>query len=119
MQRIKLLVIFIFAAALLAFRFSSSPSVSGQTSLSAPTNVAATDGVYSTKVGLRWDTMRGAALYRIFRNTTDNPGGAADVGTTAANTFFDASAPQGQTFFYWVRAENAGTTSDFSQSDQG
>jgi hypothetical protein len=119
MQRIKLLVIFVFALMLIAFKFSSSTMVSGQTSLLAPTGFAATDGIYSTKVGLRWDPMRGATVYRIFRNTTDNPGGATDIGTTPANTFFDAGAPQGQTFFYWVRAENAVTTSGFSQSNQG
>src|SRR5215203_2160702 len=98
MQRIKLLVIFVFALLVIAFKFSSSPTVSGQTSLLAPTDVKATDGIYSTKIGLRWDTMRGASQYRIFRNTTDNPATAADLGTTAANTFFDLTAPQGQTF---------------------
>src|SRR5215213_6056330 len=96
MQRIKLLVVFVFALAFLAFKFSSSPAVSSQSNLSAPTGVSATDGVYSTKVGLRWDTMRGASQYRIFRNTTDNPAAATDLGTTAANTFFDQTAPQGQ-----------------------
>ena len=119
MQRIKLLVVFIFALAFLAFKFSSVPAVSSQGALSAPTGVAATDGVYSVKVGLRWDTMRGATAYRIFRNTVDDPATATDLGTTPANTFFDVTAPQGQTFFYWVRAENASTTSGFSQADQG
>lgn len=83
----------------MAFKFSSSPTVvSGQVNLSAPTGVKATDGVYSTKVGLIWDTMRGATLYRIFRNTTDDPLTATAIGTTQANTFFDATATQGQTF---------------------
>ena len=80
MQRIKLLVVFIFALVFVAFKFSAvSPTVSGQTSLFAPTAVTATDGIYSTKVGLRWDTMRGASQYRVFRNTTDNPEGATDL----------------------------------------
>src|SRR5688500_16104296 len=105
MQRIKLLVVLVFALAFLAFKFSTSPAVRSQTTLFAPTDVTATDGIYSTKVGLRWDTMRGATRYRIFRNTTDNPAGATDLGTTQANTFFDLTAPQGQTFFYWVRSE--------------
>ncbi|MEP6900860.1 MAG: cytochrome c peroxidase [Actinomycetota bacterium] len=120
MHRIKLFIVFVFALVFAASKFSLSPVVvSGQTSLLAPTDVTATDGIYSTKVGLRWDTMRGATIYRIFRNTTDNPEGATDLGTTQANTFFDANAPQGQTFFYWVRSENANTTSGFSQSEQG
>ena len=119
MQRIKLLVVFIFALLFIAFKFSDSPVVSGQTGLLAPTGVAATDGAYSIKIGLRWDTMRGATLYRIYRNTTDNSATATSIGTTAANTFFDTTAPQGQTVFYWVRSENGAATSGFSQSEQG
>ncbi|HVE58703.1 MAG TPA: cytochrome c peroxidase [Pyrinomonadaceae bacterium] len=119
MQRIKLLVVFAFALVFVAFNFSTSPTVSSQANLSAPTDVTATDGIYSTKVGLRWDTMRGATQYRIFRNTTNDPATAIDLGTTPANTFFDQTAPQGQTFFYWVRSENASTTSGLSQAEQG
>ena len=120
MKRIKLAVVFVFVSSFLVFKFSTvSPTVSGQASLSAPTGVTATDGVYSTKVGLHWDTMRGAASYRIFRNTTNNPATATVVGTTAANTFFDTTAPQGQTFFYWIRSENGSATSSLSQADQG
>ncbi|HEX8116576.1 MAG TPA: cytochrome c peroxidase, partial [Pyrinomonadaceae bacterium] len=40
-------------------------------------------------------------------------------GTTAANSFFDTTAAAGQTFFYWVRAENGSNTSALSQPDQG
>jgi cytochrome c peroxidase len=109
----------IFAHVFLALKFSSSPAVSSQANIAAPTGVSATEGVYSTKVGLRWDTMRGANLYRIFRNTTNDPAGAVDIGATPAASFFDLSAPQGQTFFYWIRAENGPTTSGLSQSEQG
>ncbi len=109
---------FLFSLAIFSHK-QFSPTVIGQSSLAAPTGVTATDGIYSTKIGLRWDTMRGATTYRIFRSTTNNPATATDIGTTQANTFFDTTAPQGQTFFYWVRSENGSTTSDFSQSEQG
>lgn len=87
--------------------------------LNAPTGVSASDNDYSTKVGINWDTIRGATGYRIFRNTTNNSGTAIDVGTTQANYFFDSTAMQGQTYFYWVRAENGPTVSGFSSPDQG
>ena len=120
MKKVKLLIIFVFVIAGLMFKFfTASPTVSGQTGIAAPTGVIATDGAYSTKVGLYWDTMRGATIYRIFRNTTNNSATATSVGTTPANFFFDLTAPQGQTFFYWVRAENGATTSGFSQFEQG
>lgn len=87
--------------------------------LIAPTNVIASDGDYSTKVGLHWDTIRDATTYRIFRSTTNNSATAVDIGTTAANYFFDTEAVQGQNYFYWVRAENATTTSTLGTPDQG
>lgn len=87
--------------------------------LNAPTGVLASDGDYSTKVGILWDTIRGATSYRIFRNTTNNTGTATDVGTTQANYFFDTTGIQGQTYFYWVRAENGANVSGFGTPDQG
>jgi cytochrome c peroxidase len=120
MKRIKLFAILVFLSAGLMFKFFAvSPPVSGQTSLAAPTGVTATDGAYSTKVGLWWDTMKGATIYRIFRNTVNDPNTATEIGTTAANFFFDLTVPQGQIHFYWVRSESGTTVSDFSQTEQG
>ena len=48
----------------------------------APTGLNASDNWYINKVGLRWDAIRGATLYRIFRNPVNNPSTATDVGTT-------------------------------------
>jgi len=120
--KIFIIVLFVFPAVFFFFGKHLEKKVSGQNgggNLSAPTDVTATDGIYSTKVGLRWDTMRGATGYRIFRGINADPANAADVGTTPANSFFDQTAPQGQTFFYWVRSENASGTSSLSQADQG
>ncbi len=122
-NRLKISVVVLFVLPALFFfpnkRFEEK--VFGQTgvNLSAPTDLTASDGVYSTKVGLRWDTMRGTTVYRIFRNTSADSATATDVGTTPANYFFDATAAQGQTFFYWVRSENASGTSGLSQVEQG
>src|SRR5438132_7837025 len=87
--------------------------------LSAPTGVIASDNAYSTKVGINWDTVRGATLYRIFRNTSNDSASAVGVGTTPEGSFFDDTAAPGQVFFYWVRAENGTVVSGFSQPDQG
>ncbi len=104
---------------LAGFALVRSGVVIGQGTLSAPTGVTATDTIYNSKVGLYWDTIRGASTYRIFRNSTNNAATASDIGTTPANTFFDTTAPAGQTFFYWVRAENGSLVSDLSLPDQG
>src|SRR6266446_3579788 len=95
-------------------------TVTGQGStLSTPTNVTASDNSYSTKVGVSWDTVRGATLYRIFRNAVNDAASASVVGTTVEGTFFDPSGAAGQTFFYWVRAENGNVVGSLSAPDQG
>lgn len=92
---------------------------SGSTSLLPPTGVSASNSDYSNKVGINWDTIRGATSYRVFRNVTNSTSTAISVGTTDANYFFDTSAPINQDVFYWVKAENTTSSSDFSASTQG
>lgn len=121
---IKLVVIALFALPVLFFSNKFFPetvvqgSVTG-TSLSVPTNVKATDNQYYNKVGIMWETIRGATTYRIFRGISANSGSATDVGTSVTNYFFDETAAVGQTYFYWVRAENGSTISNMSIPDQG
>ncbi len=124
MLRLKQIVVLLFVLFAVTFYGSrhAAPTVGSQNSadsLAAPTGVTASDGNYADKVGVLWATVRDATSYRIFRSATNNPAAAADVGTTAANYFFDTTAAAGQTYFYFVRAENSGATSDFSQPDQG
>ena len=98
---------------------TGSDSNGQTTSLTAPAEVTASDDSYVTKVGISWNTVRGATLYRIFRNTTNNSATATALGTTPEGTFFDTTATVGQTFFYWVRAENGAIVSPMSAPDQG
>jgi cytochrome c peroxidase len=96
--------------------------VSGQNvvnALSAPVGVIASDNAYSTKVGLTWDAVRGASLYRVFRNPTNDPATAIDLGTTVEGSFFDQTAIAGQTYFFWVRGETGNVVGPLSQAEQG
>jgi len=95
-------------------------TVSSQSgTLAAPTGVTATDNAYSTKVAIEWEAIRGATLYRISRNTVNDPNSAVVLGTTAQGIFFDTTGTASQVFFYWVRAENSSGVSSLSQPDQG
>ncbi|MFT3746453.1 MAG: cytochrome c peroxidase [Pyrinomonadaceae bacterium] len=120
---LKFVVVLAFAAFGLAFLLAEPGThVAGRDidgTIAAPTRVSASDGDYANKIGINWDTIRGANLYRVFRNTTNNSATATDVGTTAANYFFDATPAVSQTYFYWVRAENGSTQSSLSSPDQG
>ena len=120
MRDVKLAVTGVFILAAGFFFLTTSNRAAGQGgSIPTPTGVNATDNIYNNKVGVSWDTIRGATTYRIFRNTTNNFTGALDIGTTPLNFFFDGQAAAGQPFFYWVRAENGATVSLISLSDQG
>jgi len=112
---------FLFAVVFCANDWMTSPvrGVTGGSVIAAPTGVIASDSDYANKVGISWDTIRGATIYRIFRNTINDPGSATDVGTTAKNFFFDPTAVVSQNYFYWVRAENGGSVSEVSAPDQG
>lgn len=117
--KFSILIVFFLIA---FFGFGSSffePKADAQSSLAAPTGVTATTNLYNNKIGIYWDTMRGATSYRIFRNTTNNPATATSLATTQVSFFFDTTAAAGQTFFYWVRSENGATVSNFSQSASG
>ncbi|HLM02099.1 MAG TPA: cytochrome c peroxidase, partial [Pyrinomonadaceae bacterium] len=122
MQKVKLLVVFLFSFFFLA-SFSGkffSPIVTGQTgTIAAPTGVSASDGNYNNKVGINWNASRGATNYRIFRGTTNDSASAVEVGTTPAANFFDLTAVPNQTYFYWIRAENGSASSLLSQPEQG
>ena len=123
MRTIKLAIIgvlLVTAVMVCAHRLFPAFHASGQNSaLTAPTEVSASDNSYVTKVGISWATVRGATLYRIFRNAANDTTTANAVGTTPEGVFFDPTAPAGQPFFYWVRAENGSVVSPFSTPDQG
>lgn len=123
-KRVKLcvLVLFLFAAAFMSGTFLSIESVessAGGAVPEIPTNLTSTDNQYYDRVGLHWDVVRSATLYRVFRNAANDSTSAEDIGTTAKNYFFDATATAGQQYFYWVRAENSNGPGGVSLPDQG
>jgi cytochrome c peroxidase len=119
LKRFTLLLLLLLSVAIVGHRnyFQTVNSQAG--GLSSPTGVVASDGSYSTKVGISWDTIRGATSYQIFRGNTSDPASAISIGSTAAPHFFDATAVINQTHFYWVRAENGPIVSALSTPDTG
>lgn len=86
----------------------------------APTGVAATDGDNCLAVNVSWNASASANDYEVWRNTVDNSGTAASIASgVAATSFDDSTASFGTTYFYWVKACNAGGCSGLSGSDAG
>ena len=92
MRLIKLLLLVFLPLFAGVARLLPMPTVIGQSELSAPTGVIASDGSYTTKVGINWDTVRNATGYQIFRNTTNDSAAAVSLGATVAGAFFDNTA---------------------------
>ena len=86
---------------------------------SIPTDVSATDGTFAGMVLVSWSDAGGASSYQVYRNTTNSSSGASLVGSPSASPFDDTSAVPGSTYWYFVKACNAGGCSDFSSSDSG
>jgi len=116
----KIAVILVVIVAYTLFRFSDLDPIRAQTATpAAPTGLIASNGSYASKIGLNWDPIRGALIYRIFRSQADDPNSAVEIGETPALSFFDADPNQGIPYFYWVRAENGSAVGPMSSSAQG
>ena len=87
--------------------------------ISAPTGVSASDGTYTDKVRVTWDSVTDATGYGIWRNATNDSSSASELGTTSSTNYDDTSASPGTSYYYWVKATNASVTSEFSSSDSG
>ncbi|MGE5355815.1 MAG: hypothetical protein ACM3PT_06200 [Deltaproteobacteria bacterium] len=87
-----------------------------------PSNIYATDGLYSDMVVVSWTGTSGN-FFRIYRNTTNNTSTATALGNwQTAFTYYDYSALTNTIYYYWVKSatdQNGGNSSDFSAYDTG
>ena len=100
------------------------PNASGQNftgyTLRPPTSITASDDAYATHVLVTWGASPTATMYKVYRNTTNDPNSATLIATlNAVMRYEDTSAVRGVTYNYWVKAVNAQWESDFSTTDSG
>ena len=98
---------------------SNDATLTMMTAPSPPTGVSATDGTYCDKVDVSWNSVSGAIVYEIWRNTTNDSGSAGYLADDSASPYDDYSATVDVTYYYWVKAKNSCGTSGFSSSDTG
>ena len=84
-----------------------------------PTGVSATDGTSTDYVRVTWNAASGATSYKVYRNTTNNSGGAGLIDSPSSTSYDDTSAVAGTTYWYWVVAHNSNGDSGFSTPDSG
>lgn len=89
------------------------------TAPSAPANVKASDGIYTNKISITWDTVTNAASYEVWRNTANDSATSSHLGATEELTYDDTTAVADTTYYFWAKAVNAAGTSSFSAAASG
>ncbi len=86
----------------------------------ATTNVLASDGFFTDKVWVTWQTSDGATSYEVYRNMSDTLVGAQKIASNHPNNHYDdITAAPGNLYYYWVKACISSSCSEFSLSDPG
>jgi fibronectin type 3 domain-containing protein len=96
-----------------------STSNSGYRAITAPTGVDATDGTYTDKVRVVWNSATGASSYQIYRNSEDSSSGSTQIGTATTIPYDDTTAVENETYFYFVKGCSAAGCSAYSSSNSG
>ena len=84
-----------------------------------PTGVNATDGMYTDKVRVTWNSVSGADSYRVYRSTSSGGTKTALGSWQSGTSYNDYSPTPGTTYYYWVKARNSYGESDYSSFDTG
>lgn len=84
----------------------------------APTDLVATNGAYADLVRITWATTAETITYEVHRARTVD-GTYSKIGATTSTVFDDTDVAEGETYWYRVRACNAGGCGDFSEADSG
>ncbi|MFA5343635.1 MAG: FG-GAP-like repeat-containing protein [Kiritimatiellia bacterium] len=95
-----------------------SAGVYGGTPPLVPANITAGTNDYRW-VNVAWSSSTGAAMYVVYRNTSNDLAGSVIVAVTNDLTFNDTTADSLRYWYYWVRATNAFGLGEFSDAAYG
>jgi murein DD-endopeptidase MepM/ murein hydrolase activator NlpD len=84
-----------------------------------PTDVAATDGLYSDRVEVSWSEQYGASSYQVYRCQNNSPSSCSSFSTDDRSPFVDSGTISGTTYYYRVKACNTTGCSELSVADSG
>ena len=80
-----------------------------------PTGVQATDGTYTDKVRITWNSVSGASYYRVYRATSLGGSKTPLVSWQSSTSYDDTSATPGTTYYYFVKAATSNSGSNASE----
>ena len=84
-----------------------------------PTGIKATDGTFSDKVRVTFNTVSGATVYRIFRCLTTGQTCGLPIGFPKTGSFDDIKGSEGTVYYYRVRACTPTICGKFSAANTG
>lgn len=96
---------------------TNDPDESGNsgttTKLSAPTGLTAT-AASSSSVELSWDSVNGATTYYVYKSESSSSSTASVIGSTTSTSTTATGLKANTKFYFWVKAVNDTTISDYS-----
>jgi fibronectin type 3 domain-containing protein len=101
--------------------FTLSISLTEITTLSAPTNVSASDNIIN-KVQITWDAVSSATHYQVYKADALLGTKTALSGWQTGTTYDDTTVDAGVTYYYWVKAAESSSgdnASEYSDYDEG
>ncbi len=87
-----------FEAGFVRLRLTERPAV--------PTGISASEGVSEDRVIIAWDDSSPPDGYTIYQSESDAFSTSSLIGTSAGNSYEDASVERGATYFYWIGSKN-------------
>ncbi|MEA2022044.1 MAG: fibronectin type III domain-containing protein, partial [Candidatus Caldatribacteriota bacterium] len=90
--------------------------------LDPPTGVKASDGTYTDKVRITWNTVTLASHYRVYRSLFPLTSKSAISSWQTGTSYDDKGVDKGTTYYYWVKAATSSSgdnASDYSASNSG
>ncbi len=84
-----------------------------------PTGIKATDGNFSDRVRVTFNSVPGAVVYRVYRCLTTAEKCGSPIGFPKTGVFDDKMTVSGQVYYYRVRACTRATCGKYSIADPG
>ena len=99
--------------------WSSAKAVTISGPPSAPSNVQASDGTYSNKVHITWNSVSGATRYEVYRASSSGGSYSQIASNVTGTSYDDTSVTAGQHYWYKVKACNGCGCSGYSSANEG
>lgn len=110
----RLFILFLILITAFIGAYSCSPTTPPDT----PENVSASDGEYTNKIVITWDSTRKTNGYKIYRSTTKYSE-YEEIATTPNTSYEDSSVTDLEIYYYKVKSYNELGESDYSDDDSG